>query len=287
MGLGLRNNLISLDAQRYLKESTSRLSQSFERLSTGLRVNRSADDAAGLGIATTLRSDAKVATVSIRNASTGVSVISIADSALGQIGNILNRLLELAQQSATSTYSNEQRKALNAEYTALNSEIERIATVTAFDGNQLLVGGSTIDFQVGLDGGAQSFFTMSNVQASLSELGLASAGSSTPMYSIVALTEAESVEASKSTIDAVTAAIADLNRSRGSLGALQSRLESTIQNLTVARESFQSSEGGIMDVDMAEESSEMAKATIRQQAGTALLAQANLQPRLVLDLLRD
>lgn len=287
MGLGLRTNLISLDAQRYLKQSTGRLNQSFERLGSGLRVNRSSDDAAGLGIAVGLRSDARVATVSMRNASDGISVISIADTALGQISNILNRLLELSQQAATSTYSNQQRSALHSEYVALTSEIERISTVTEFDGTHLLSGGSSIAFQVGFDGSSLSWISMSNVQSTLTELGLAGTGSSVPLYSLIAATEQESAEASRSAVDAITEAVFRINRNRGALGALQSRLQATIQNLTVARESFQLTESGIMDADVAEESAEMAKATIQQQAGTALLAQANLQPRLVLELLRD
>jgi flagellin len=287
MGLGLKTNLISLNAQSYLSQTTSRLNQRFERLSSGLRVNRSSDDAAGLGIAEGLRSDARVAAVSVRNASDGISAITIADSALGQISNMLNRLLELAQQSSTATYGNEQRQALQSEYLALTSEIERVALTTEFDGTYLLSGGSTVAFQVGFDGSSISWFSMSNVQATLAELGLADIGSSVPMYSLVAGTDLESIEASRSALGALTDAVSRLSRSRGSLGAVQSRLESTIQHLSVARESFKSSESGIMDADVAEESAEMAKETIRQQAGAAVLAQANLQPRLVLDLLRD
>jgi len=287
MGLGLRTNLLSLDSQRNLKETTGRLNQAFQRLSSGLRINRSSDDAAGLGIAEGLRRDARVAAVSIRNASDGISAITIADTALGQISNMLNRLLELAQQSSTATYGNEQRQALQSEYLALTSEIERVALTTEFDGTYLLSGGSTVAFQVGFDGSSISWFSMSNVQATLAELGLADIGSSVPMYSLVAGTDLESIEASRSALGALTDAVSRLSRSRGSLGAVQSRLESTIQNLSVARESFKSSESGIMDADVAEESAEMAKETIRQQAGAAVLAQANLQPRLVLDLLRD
>jgi flagellin len=128
---------------------------------------------------------------------------------------------------------------------------------------------------------------MSNVQATLSDLGLADSGSAIPTYSLIATTELESQEASRSAVDAITAAINRISRSRGSIGALQSRLQTTIENLVVARESFQQSESGIMDADIAEESAEMTKASIQQQAGTALLAQANLQPRMVLELLRD
>lgn len=287
MGLGLHTNLISLDAQRFLKQSTSRLNQTFERLGSGQRINRSADDAAGLGIAEGLRSDARVATVSVRNASTGISVISIADTALEQVSNILNRLLELAQQSASGTYTNVQRSAMQSEYDALTSEIERIATVTEFDGNKLLVGGNSVAFQIGFNGGSMSWFAMSNVQATLSELGLAATGSAIPAYSLVGASDAESIEASRSAIGAIADAVVRLNRSRGSLGAVQSRLQATIQILTVSRESFQQTESGIMDADVAEESARMAQATIQQQASTAILAQANLQPRLALELLRD
>ncbi len=287
MGLGLRTNLISLDAQRNLKATTGRLNQSFERLSSGLRINKSLDDAAGLGIAKGLISDARVASVSIRNANSGISILSIADGALEQINNILNRLLELSQQSANATYGNQQRSAIAAEYDALSSEMQRIATVTQYDGAPLLNGGNTIAFQVGFDGSSLSWFAMSNVQATLSDLGLADSGSAIPTYSLIATTELESQEASRSAVDAITAAINRISRSRGSIGALQSRLQTTIENLVVARESFQQSESGIMDADIAEESAEMTKASIQQQAGTALLAQANLQPRMVLELLRD
>jgi flagellin len=287
MGLGLKNNLISLDSQRYLKQSTDRLYRSYERLGSGQRINKSSDDAAGLGIAEGLRGDARVATVSIRNANAGISVISIADGALGQISNILNRLLELSQQAATTTYNLDQRSVIQSEYTELTSEIERIASVTEFDGSKILKDNASIAFQVGFDGGSLSWFAMSNVQATLSGLGLAASGSSVPTYSVIGATVEESVEAARSSVDAITSAIARLAHSRGSLGAVQSRLESTIENLGVARENLTGTFSSIMDADVAEESAEISKASIQQQAGTALLAQANLQPRLVLELLRD
>lgn len=287
MGLGLRTNLISLDSQRYLKQTTGRLAQAFERLSSGLRVNRSSDDAAGLGIAEVLRSDSRVASVSIRNANDGISMISIADGALGQISNILNRMMELAQQSATGTYGNAQRSALQAEYLALSSELERIAVVTEFNGYKLLSAGDSISFQVGFDGSSISSVGFSGIQATLAQLGLAEAGSSVPMYSLIGGTDLDSLSAARLTVGALQEALYGLNRSRGALGAAQSRLEATIANLRVARENMQSTQSGIMDADVAEESAELAKLTIQQQAGAAMLAQANLQPRLVLQLLGD
>jgi flagellin len=200
---------------------------------------------------------------------------------------MLNRLVELAQQSASGTYSSEQRSALNSEFGALTEEIQRISDVTHFDGRKLLSGGDSVAFQVGFDGSELSWLAMTNIQATLAELGLAEAGETKTSYSLVAESDATSIEASRSAVYAVKAAIIQLNRSRGSLGAMQSRLQATVDNLAVARESFQSTESGIIDADFAEESAELAKVSVRQQAGSALLAQANLQPRLVLELLRD
>lgn len=287
MGLGLKTNLTSLDAQRNLKYSTGRINQTFERLSSGLRINRSSDDAAGLGIAESLRGDARVASVSIRNATDGISIIGIADGAMGQISNVLNRLIELAQQAANASNSNEQRSALQNEFQALTSEIDRIAFTTQFNGFYPLSGGNAISFQVGFNGSSLSDISFSGIRASIADLGLASSGSSVPMYSLLAATNAESQSAAALTLDALKSAVSALGRNRGILGAAESRLEATIRNLQVSRESFQSSSSAIMDADVAEEAAELARLTTLQQAGTALLAQANLQPRLVLQLLQD
>jgi len=287
MGLGLKTNLTSLNAQRNLKYSTGRINQTFERLSSGLRINRSSDDAAGLGIAESLRGDARVASVSIRNATDGISIIGIADGAMGQISNVLNRLIELAQQAANASNSNEQRSALQNEFQALTSEIDRIAFTTQFNGFYPLSGGNAISFQVGFNGSSLSDISFSGIRASIADLGLAPSGSSVPMYSLLAATNAESQSAAALTLDALKSAVSALGRNRGILGAAESRLEATIRNLQVSRESFQSSSSAIMDADVAEEAAELARLTTLQQAGTALLAQANLQPRLVLQLLQD
>jgi flagellin len=287
MGLGLRTNLLSLDSQRYLKETTGRLNQSFERLSSGMRINRSSDDAAGLGIAEGLRGDVRVAAVSIRNASDGISMISIADGALGQISNILNRLLELAQQAASGIYANDQRSALQNEYAALSNEIQRLAETTSFNGFKLLSAGDQVSFQVGFDGSSMSSIAFSGIQATLYHLGLADGISGALTYSLIAETDNGSVDGARLAVDALVSAVGALNRSRGALGATQSRLEATIRSLQSSRENMQSSQSAIMDADVAEESAELSRLTIQQQAGTALLAQANLQPRLVLELLRD
>ncbi|RME58617.1 MAG: flagellin FliC [Candidatus Dadabacteria bacterium] len=285
MTINIRTNIASLTAQRNLAQATERLTTSFERLSSGLRINRARDDAAGLAIAESLKADTKIATVAIRNASDGISIISIADQAIGQINNVLSRLAELAEQSANGVFSITQRSALQNEFSALASEIERIAITTEFNGLKLLSGGGEVVFQVGFDGSSNSRVTYSGVQATLAAIGLAGSGSSALIYSINASTEAAAQTAARLALDAVNNAITSLTRNRGQLGAAESRLQVTISNLQVARENFQAAESRIRDADVANEAAELARLTILQQAGAAVLAQANAQPQLALRLL--
>ena len=156
MAINIRTNLPALVGQRNVSASTDRLNQSYQRLASGLRINKASDDAAGLSIAENLRSESTLATVAIRNANDAISVISIADQAIGQVSSILNRLSELAQQSASGVYDTTQRSALQNEFTALTSEIERIAVTTQFNGIDLLSNGQNITFQVGFDGSSLS-----------------------------------------------------------------------------------------------------------------------------------
>jgi flagellin len=287
MSINLRSNIPSLQAQRSLSQSTKALNTAYERLSSGLRINRARDDAAGLAIAEQLKSDSRVATVAIRNANDAISVINIADQAIGEITSVLVRLAELAQQSANGVYSNTQRSAIQEEFLSLTSEIERIAYTTEFNGIKLLSGGAQVLFQVGFDGTSLSQVTYSGVQATLGALGLATAGTSDLSYSIIAVTgEIDSQIAARSTLDAVNNAIALLTQNRGLLGAAESRLDITIQNLQVARENFVAAESRIRDVDVAKESAELSRLSILQQAGTAVLAQANQQPALALQLIQ-
>ena len=285
MAINIRTNIPSLIAQRNLDQSTGRLNTSYERLSSGLRINRARDDAAGLSIAESLRADASVATVGIRNANDGISIISIADQAIGQIGNTLTRLAELAEQSANGVFANVQRSALQNEFIALQSEIERIAFTTKFNGLTLLSGGSEVIFQVGFDGSSLSQVTYSGVQVTLAALGLAGSSSSAPTYSIIGATEAEAQSAARLALDAINRAITSVTRNRGQLGAAESRLEVTISNLQVARENFKAAESRIRDVDVASEAAELTRLNILQQAGASILAQANQQPQLALQLL--
>ncbi|MBX7136830.1 MAG: flagellin FliC [Oligoflexia bacterium] len=286
MALNIRTNLPSIAAQRNLAQSTTGLQTAYERLSSGLRINRAKDDAAGLAIAENLKVDARVASVAIRNASDGVSIIAITDAAIGQITNVLSRLAELAEQSANGVYSNDQRSALSLEFNALVSEVERIAMTTEFNGLKLLSNGDTVVFQVGFDGTSISQVTYSGVQATLSALGLAGPGSSAPIYSITGNTDIASQSAARHALDAINLAISSVTKNRGTLGAAESRLELTIANLQSARENFTAAESRIRDADVAAEAAELTRLTILQQAGTAILAQANQQPQLALQLLR-
>lgn len=285
MTLNIRTNIPSIAAQRNVGQSTERLRTAYERLSSGLRINRAKDDAAGLAIAESLKADSRIASVGIRNANDGISVVAITDGAIAQITNVLSRLAELAEQSANGVYSNGQRSALQLEFTALMSEVERIAHTTEFNGLMLLSGGINVTFQVGFDGSSLSQVSFSGVQATLQSLGLATAGTSAHIYSITGSTDLASQSASRAALDAINTAIVSVTRNRGTLGAAESRLALTIENLQIARENFQAAESRIRDVDVASEAAELTRLTILQQAGTAILAQANQQPQLALQLL--
>jgi flagellin len=264
--------------------TSDRLANVFERLSSGQRINKASDDAAGLAIADALRADQRVATVAIRNANDGISAIAIADSALGEIGNVLSRLAELSEQSANGVFSTQQRSALANEFVALGSEIERIATTTEFNGVALLSGTASLTFQVGFDSQATSRVSFTGVQGTLSSLGLGNtAGALT--FSINDASSAGGQSASRAALDAISGAIGSLANNRGTLGATESRLRVAINNLTVARENFAAAETRIRDVDVASEAAELTRLGILQQAAASVLAQANQQPALALSLL--
>ena len=286
MALTINTNIAALNAQRRLSSSTADLRQSFERLSSGLRIVRARDDAAGLAIADALRADARIATVAIRNANDGISLISIADGALDQMSSVLTRMAELSEQAANGTLGVSQRSALNLEFVALGSEIQRIAETTTFNNLALLSGSSSVSLQVGFDSGSNSQIVFNGITGTLEQVGLAGPGSSQLIYSLVASGGAADGQiAARSALDAVKAAIGSLTQSRGALGAAESRLNVAITNLSVARENFKAAESQIRDVDVAEEAAQLTRLNILQQAGAAVLAQANQQPSLALTLL--
>jgi flagellin len=273
MALLINTNLAALNAQRHLAESSASLNTSLERLSSGLRINNAYDDAAGLAIAGRLGADVRIATQAIRNANDGLSALAIGEKALGQSTDILTRLSELASESATGVISNTQRSAIQAEFGQLLSEIDRVSQTTTFNGVQLLSAGTTVTLQVGLDGTSNSQIAFSTVDGSTSGLGIS--------------TIAVSTQASaQSALSFLSSAIANVAQTRGTLGSYESRLQAAINNLQIAVENFSAAQSRIRDADVAAESANLTRAQILQSAGVAVLAQANQQPQLALQLLR-
>ena len=285
MSITIGSNISSLKAQRQLTKSTASLSSTYSKLSSGMRINKASDDAAGLAIADSLKADQRIASVAIRNANDGISSIAIADGALSQVSDVLTRLAELAEQSANGVYSTDQRSALQNEFSALGSEIQRIALTTEFNGVKLLSGGAGITLQVGFDSNANSQIAIRNVTGTLAALGIGDAAGAMT-YSISGATIEAGQSASRAALDAVNNAIGSLAATRGNLGAIESRLTVTINNLEVAKENFASAESQIRDVDVASEAAELTRLNILQQAGASVLAQANQQPGIALSLLR-
>ena len=285
MAINLGSNIASLRAQTRLGKTDLAINKTYEKLSSGLRINTASDDAAGLAIADAFRARIKIGQVAIRNANDGISTVAIADSALSEIGGVLSRLAELAEQSASGTFSAIQRSALQSEFTALGSEIERIAVTTEFNGVKILSSTSSVTIQVGFDGSSNSQITFDNVAGTLAALGLANVNTSALSYSISDNSTALSQSASRLALDAVNAAIQSLAQTRGSLGATESRLRLAISNISVARENFAAAESRIRDLDIAEEAANLTRLTILQNAGVAVLAQANQAPVLALKLL--
>ena len=284
MPITINTNIPSLTAQRNLSNTTSALTKSFERLSSGLRITRASDDAAGLAIADTLRADQRIASVAIRNANDGISAISIADGALNEIGNVLARMSELAEQSANGVLNATQRSAIDGEFASLGSEIQRIADTVEFNGLKLLSGGTQVSLQIGFNSKDTAQISFSGVQGTLSSLGL-SGDDNVLKYSLNDTTTAGGQFAARTALDSVKGAIGSLTSNRGQLGAVESRLGVAINNLQVARENYAAAESQIRDVDVASEAAKLTRNSILQQAGSAVLAQANQQPGLALSLL--
>ncbi|NDC38577.1 MAG: flagellin FliC [Proteobacteria bacterium] len=285
MPLSIASNITSLRVQSEIAPISNQLGKTFEKLSSGLRINRGSDDPAGLALADSLRANARIATVAVRNANDGISVTSITDSALEQVGAILQRMAELAEQGGNGTYSIAQMSALSTEFVALGSEIDRISKITAFNNINLLSNSSSVSLQVGLNSQTTSQITLQSVLGTLESLGLAAAGSSALSFSLLGINVVQAQSASVLALDAINAAIGSLTTRRGLIGAVENRLSYAIDFLSTARENFLAAESRIRDVDLAQEAANMVRLQILQQAGTAMLAQANQQPQIALKLL--
>lgn len=274
MSLIVNNNPASVAAQRNLAINTLNLTRSVERLSSGLRVTRAADDAAGLGLSESLRAQIRSINQATRNASDGISLTQIADGAAATIGSLLSRLRELSSQSASGTVGNTERSYIDQEFVALRSEIDRIAQVTEFNG-QALTSGSTISFSIaiGFRSGSGNTLSLNLNDITTTSLGLSSVNVSTSANAASALANVDN-------------AISAVATARAEYGSIQNRFEATIANLQVTSENLTAAESRIRDADIAYETSQFTKNQILVQAGIATLAQANALPQQALALLR-
>jgi flagellin len=276
MGLRINTNTASINAQRTLWNTKLGLDRSFERLSSGYRINRAGDDAAGLAISENLRAQIRGLKQAARNAQDGISLVQVAEGAMNELSSILIRLRELSVQAASDTIGPVERQFLNVEYDQLVSEIDRIADGTEFNGTQLLAGvGSILDFQVGTRNNPEIdriSFDASKADANSAALG-------------VNLTSVADKASAQNALTAIDNAIVSVSAMRADFGAIQNRLQSTVSNIQVNIENMSAANSRIRDVDVAEETSELTKNNILLQAGTAVLAQANQSSNSALTLL--
>lgn len=274
MGLRINTNIASLNAQKNLNAVSDRLGGNYQRLSSGLRITQASDDAAGLGLSEKLRSKIRSFDQAGRNAQDGISLTQTAEGALQETSNILNRIRELAVQSANGTLGTEERATIDNEVQSLVNEIGRISDTTEFNGVQLLDGsGTTASIQVGINSGATQQIDVVLQDTSIATLGIGSIDTSTATGATAALADIDDA------IDLV-------NTGRGTLGAAQNRLNSAFGSIQTARENLSASESRIRDVDFASETAELTRNTVLQQAATSVLQQANTQPQIALSLLR-
>jgi flagellin len=261
----INTNIASLNTQRNLSTSQSSLNTSIQRLSSGLRINSAKDDAAGLSIATRMDSQIRGMSVAVRNANDAISFSQTAEGGLSKVTDSLQRMRELAVQSANGTNTDADRTNLNAEFTQLQAEVTRLGTATKFNGTAVFTTAARV-FQVGAD-----------TTDTISVNGVAAASITGAITSASGATAA---------ITAIDAALTTVNTNRATLGAIQNRFEAVIGNLQVATENQSASKSRIMDADFAKETANLTRGQILQQAGTAMLAQANSLPNNVLSLLR-
>ncbi len=266
MGLRINTNVQSLLAQRNLGISNMKQNSSLEKISSGTRIAKAADDSAGLAIASKMTADIRSLRQDSRNANDGVSMVQVAEGGMNEIGNILTRFRELSIQAASDTIGDKERGFINKEMTQLRSEVDRISQTTEFNGKKLLSGqGETLEIQVGLNNSPEH----DRFQYDLQKLNVGSQALG------VAEINTETKEAAQQNLEKIDNAIKMLSENRSTVGALQNRLSSSISNLAIYEENLSAAKSRIYDVDIASETSELTKANILSQAGTAVLSQAN------------
>jgi flagellin len=272
--LAIKNNLMSENTQRMVAVNYDNLAKSVQRLSSGLRINSAADDAAGLAVRELIRSDIAVLRQGARNAQDAISMVQTAESALQVVDNLLVRMKELAEQAATESYSPTQRSMMNAEFNEMANEMDRIASSTNFNGTTLLNSASgTLTIHVGTGNTANDKITVQLVDSSVTGLAINTLNISSVASAAAALT-------------ALDSAISAKDSARAAFGSKINRLESTISILNVQAETLAAAESRISDVDVAKEMSALTRNQVMAQAGIAMLAQANSMPQLALRLLQ-
>ena len=284
MAIRIFNNIASTNAQRILGVNNDRLSASIERISSGIRINRGADDAAGLAISEGLRSDIRALRQATRNANDGMSLINVAEGALNEQSGILIRLRELASQAATGTVGSTERATIQLEFSALRDELTRIAQTTEFNGIGLIDGNlassvastSHTMIQIGIDNSSNSRLDLNAI------LGLDAITSST--LGVASLSVTASAEA-LTALATIETAIASVTASRGKVGAVQNRLQRSVSALSISSENLQAAESSIRDADIAHEIAQLTRNQILVQTSTAMVGQSNLIPQSVLQLL--
>ena len=282
MTLSINTNIASIDAQRNLSSSQSSLATSMQRLSSGLRINTAKDDAAGLSIAERMNSQVRGMNVAIRNSNDGISLAQTADGALAQVSNSLQRMRELAVQARNSTNSSSDKDSLNKEFAQLQSEIGRVLGGTTFNGKHILGADATsLTFQIGANTTADDTITIATTDMTLDTTITAVTNSSSAVIDATATSGAIGT-----VIDNIDKALDSINDTRATYGATQSRFDAIITNLQVGVENQSAARSRIMDADFASETANMSRAQVLQQAGTAMVAQANQLPNQVLKLLQ-
>ena len=287
MGLRIQNNVEAFNAHRQLTGTASKAAKAMEKLASGYRVNRAADDAAGLAISEKMRGQIGGLAQAQRNAQDSISLVQTGEGALNEVHGMLQRIRDLKVQYSNGTLETTDKQAISAEVQQLGKEISDITTKTEFNGIKLLNGGSAVTFQVGAESGDTISLTPPALSAAI---GTAGTGGLDEIIDIGAATSVAAADtlfaASGMSLDTIDEAITNVSNARATFGAVQNRLEHRLNNLATYQENLVASESRIRDVDMAEEMVNFTKLGILQQAGTSMLAQANTAPQNVLSLLR-
>ena len=276
----INTNIVSLNAQRNLNMSQSALAVSMQPLSSGLRVNSAKDDAAGLAIAERMNAQVRGMNVAVRNANDGISMAQTAEGALSKVGDALQRMRELTVQARNSTNSGSDKDSLNKEFRQLSDEITRVLGGTTFNGQPILASTGTQTFQVGANTTVNDTINITTVDLTVDASIVAVTGAT------VVIDSTQSPDNLASTIDFIDDALDLVNDTRATYGASQSRFDSVISNLQTAVENQSAARSRIMDADFAAETASLSRAQILQQAGNAMVAQANQLPQQVLQLLK-